>query len=97
MGYNLIGVIFMSLPDFDTMLTMSNKELDELFDSEVEKILESLSPSKVARYLAIANGCKLRRQAAKNPTAGMVKAQEEMWKSFFALNDTLQEARGKVR
>ena len=86
----------MSLPDFDTMVAMSSQELDDLFDREVEKILEDCEPKHVARYLAIANGCKMRRQAAKNPTAGMVTAQREMWKSFTRLNTALQDARGAI-
>lgn len=86
----------MALPDFDTMQAMSDKELDDLFDAEVAIVLESCDPKRVARYLAIANGCKMRRNAAKNSTDGMIVAQREMWKSFTRLNNLLQEARGKV-
>lgn len=84
----------MSLPDFDTMVAMSTEELEALFDSEVEEILATCDPSRVARYRAMANGCKLRRQAAANPTASMVDAQQRMWESFSKLNNLLQETIG---
>ena len=81
----------MDLPSFDVMVKMSTTELDDLFNTEAEEVIQSAEEEKQPRLRAFLNGCVLKNQAAKNPNASMVTAQKNMWESFHKLNDTLQD------
>lgn len=84
----------MSLPSFDEMKAMSSDELDALFDTEAEKVIESAPEHMKDRLNAIAGGCRMRRQATKSdPVKGLVLAQQRMWASFGKLNDELEPFR----
>ena len=80
-----------TLPDFDTLLTLSPQELTDLLDSEAEKVILSAPEANQHRLRAIFNGCKMRSNNAKTPEEAMIIASDEMHKSFEQLNDKMQE------
>ena len=83
------------LPPFETMIKMTDQQLEELAETEFEKLLASVGAHKHKRYRAVWNGCKLRSQAAKTPQQRMIVASDAMHEKFNELNDRLQEIVGK--
>lgn len=84
----------MSLPDFDTMLAMTDAELVELYNTELEAILAKQDPETAARNRAIAGGKVMRLQRIKNPIMRAETAYYDMMDSFRTLNELLQEVSG---
>ncbi len=86
----------MALPTFDEMLKMSPKELDDLLNTEAEKVIQSAEEERQPRLRAIFNGCVLKSQAAKSPHLRMVLAFDNMWSSFERLDNEWQNLRGLI-
>lgn len=69
---------------------MSKEELIEYYVQETNKILHNSSNPDKLRPLVNRMLMKLQNKE-KSSTADMVKANKEMWESFYELNNLLKE------
>lgn len=85
----------MALPPFDTLVKMTDQQLEDIAETEFENLLASVGAHKHKRYRAVWNGCKLRSQAAKTPEARMIAANKAMHEKFYELSELLKNITGQ--
>lgn len=88
----------MALPPFDELVKMTDAELDELLESELQKVFDSIEdPERRKRMEALQWKVQIRKNNAPNKMSAMLDIYKMMTESFGEFKDALNGVeRGKT-